>query len=115
MRVDTVFVSINARDFEAQSRWWSQLLDRRWDREPMPSCHEWDIAGCVFLQVLDNPQDAGNTVVSLRIESLDAELSRLRDAGVEIADAQSVDGFATLRFVEFRDPEGNRVGLLEGR
>ena len=40
MNVSNVFVSVHAKDFAGLSDWWSNVLERTWDREPMPSCHE---------------------------------------------------------------------------
>ena len=115
MKVDKVFVSVNARDFEAQMRWWAQLLARRWDREPMPSCREWDLAGgAVLFQVLDSPAGAGGTAVTLHVDHLDPVVKRLRDRGVVVPDPVKVEGFDNLRYCRFADPEGNEVGLLDG-
>ena len=114
MQVDRIFVSVNARDFGAVSGWWVTLLDRRWDRTPMPSCHEWDLAGCVAFQVLDNDGKGAPTAVTLHVADLDAEIARLRKAGIDAPDPEPVEGFDTLRFVQFPDPEGNPVGLLDG-
>jgi hypothetical protein len=113
MNVITVFVSVNAKNFEMQSDWWARLLERRWDREPMPSCHEWDLIDGVLFQVLDNPNGA-RTAVTLMVSDLDAHVTRLRSVGVEIADPTKVAGFDTLRYAAFSDPEANPVGLLEG-
>lgn len=113
MDVNSIFLSINARDFKGQSDWWQRLLERRWDREPTPRCHEWDLMGGVLLQVLDNP-DGARTAVSLKISDLDVHVRRLRDAGVQVAEPAKVQGFDTLRYATFSDPENNPVGLLEG-
>ena len=32
MKVENVFLSVNAKDFAAQSKWWRDLLGRQWDR-----------------------------------------------------------------------------------
>lgn len=116
MRIDKVFVSISARDFDAQAQWWTRLLGRRWDREPMPSCREWDVAGSVLLQVLDDPDQSqvGTATVTLHVGDLDAEIGRLHKAGIEVPDPVPVEGFASLRYTRFNDPEGNTVGLLDG-
>lgn len=90
------------------------LFERSWDREPMPTCHEWDATRGVFFQVLDNEEGAGQATVTFRVEDLARHVERLRAEGVEIADPVKVDGFESLWFCEFRDPEGNTVGLLEG-
>lgn len=113
MDINTVFVSINARDFEGQSDWWAHFLERRWAREPTPRCHEWDLIDGVLFQVLDNP-GAASTAVSLKISDLDAHVARLRDAAVEVAGPSKVHGFETLRYAAFADPEDNPVGLLVG-
>jgi predicted enzyme related to lactoylglutathione lyase len=115
MKVDRVFLSVNARDFDAQMQWWAHLLDRRWDREPMPSCREWDLAdGAVLFQVLDSAEGAGGATVTLHVDHLDPVVKRLRDKGVVVPDPVKVEGFHTLRYCEFTDPEGNKVGLLDG-
>lgn len=113
MNVKDIFLSINARDFDAQTAWWTTLIGRDHDREPMPSCREWDLAPSVLFQVLDSPENSP-TDVSLRIDSLDAEIVRLRKVGVDVPDPEKVDGFDTLRWSAFTDPEGNKVNLLEG-
>ena len=114
MKVNNVFLSVNAKDFSRVSNWWSTLLERKWDREPMPSCHEWDLAGCVFFQVLDNSEASGTTTVTLHVADLGDQVNRLRRNGVEVPDPIKVEGFETLRYCHFNDPEGNEVGMLEG-
>ena len=115
MTPDTIFLGVDARDFDGMSGWWSRLLGRDWDRVPMPSCREWSLTDDVLFQVRDNPEREGKATVTMRVSDLDTERTRLREAGIDIPDPVDVDGFDTLRFVEFRDPEGNRVGLLDGR
>lgn len=114
MDVDKVFLSVNARDFAGLSDWWSKLLDRDWDREPMPSCHEWDVAGCVLFQVLDTADGAGTATITLHVSRLTAEVERLRRHGVDVPDPVRIEGFDDLWYCRFSDPEGNEVGLLEG-
>ena len=114
MKVKDIFLSINARDFEPQISWWTTFNGRKPDRHPMPSCREWDLAPSVLFQVLDAQKDAP-TAVSIRIDDLDAEIERLRNAGITVPDPVNVDGFDTLRWAAFTDPEGNKVSLLEGK
>ena len=113
MKVKDIFLSVNARNFDAQTAWWTTFIGRDPDRHPMPSCREWDLAPAVLFQVLVAPEDA-HTAVSLRIEDMDGEIARLRKAAVDVPGPVSVDGFDTLRWSAFTDPEGNKVNLLEG-
>ncbi|WP_324752033.1 VOC family protein [Roseovarius sp. Pro17] len=113
MNIQDIFLSINARNFDAQTAWWTIFIGRAPDRKPMPSCQEWDLTPSVLFQVLDSP-DNGPTDVSLRIDDMDKEIARLRKVGVDVPDPQDVEGFDTLRWSAFTDPEGNKVNLLEG-
>jgi hypothetical protein len=113
MKVAQVFLSINAKDFDAQSAWWATFLGRRWDRRPMPTCHEWDLRDGVLFQVLDN-NDSSTTAISIMVTDLDDQIARLRQAGVAIDEPELVPGFDQLRLCSFKDPEGNPVSLLEG-
>lgn len=113
MQVETVFVSINARDFAAQTDWWSQLIGREPDRQPMPSCQEWDLRDGVLFQVLDDP-DGQRTAVSLAVRDLPSQVRRLRGQGITLPDPQPVEGFDDLIWTAFHDPEGNSVNLLDG-
>lgn len=106
MQINKVFLSVNARDFSGLSEWWSKALERRWDREPMPNCREWDVAGSVLFQVLDNPKESGWTVITLHIADLDRHIERLRSIGVEVDDAVHVEGFETLRIFSFTTWKG---------
>lgn len=114
MNVCNVFLSVHARDFSGLSDWWSTVLERKWNREPMPSCHEWDLALCVLFQVLDDSQQSGTATVTLKVSHLNVQIQRLRDEGVDLPDPVDVEGFENLRYCQFADPEGNVVGLLEG-
>lgn len=114
MTPDTVFLSVNAQDFEGLSAWYRQLLDRDWDREPMPSCHEWGLTDTVAFQVLNMPEGLRPVAVSLAVSDLNAQIDRLRAAGVDLPDPAKVPGFDDLRISTFNDPEGNPVSLLEG-
>ena len=114
MKVKNIFLSINAADFDAQSEWWAKLIGRPWDREPMPSCHEWDLREGVKFQVLDNDEGRRATTVTMLVVDLDAEITRLSETGIDVPKPVKIEGFDTLRYAEFADPEGNTVGLLDG-
>jgi predicted enzyme related to lactoylglutathione lyase len=114
MKISHIFLSIHAADFAAQSNWWAKLIGRRWDRVPMPSCHEWVLTHDVLFQVLDSSRQHGKATVTLQVPDLDAQIERLAEAGIEVPNPVKIEGFETLRFLEFADPEGNKVGLLDG-
>lgn len=114
MKINHTFISINATDFSAQSEWWERFIGRHWDREPMPSCHEWSLTDDILFQVLDSDNREGGTIVTLHVPDLDAEIDRLKGVEIDVPEPVKVEGFKTLRYAEFADPEGNQVGLLDG-
>jgi predicted enzyme related to lactoylglutathione lyase len=114
MKINHVFLSINADDFAGQSDWWVRFIGRRWDRVPMPSCHEWSLSDGVLFQVLESSDGHGSATVTLHVPDLDTEMDRLANEGIEVPDPVKVEGFESLRFTQFSDPEGNTVGLLDG-
>jgi len=50
-------------------------------------------------------------MVNFRVNSLDAMVAQLRDAGIEISHEQTMEGVG--RFARIHDPEGNPVELWE--
>lgn len=67
-----------------------------------------------MFQVLDSSARTGAESVTLRVSELDAHVERLRQEGVDVPEPVRVEGFANLWFCQFKDPEGNTVGLPEG-
>ena len=113
MEIETAFLSIAADDFEAEGRWWTDLIGRPPDRFPVSDCKEWDLAPELLFQVRDTP-GGRRTAVSLRVADLGPVLDRIRGAGIDAPDPSPVPGFDTLRMSAFEDPEGNPVALLDG-
>ncbi len=113
MQINHVFLSLNARNFDDLAQWWTMLLERRWDREPMPSCREWNLADGVLFQILDNPDVSDKVAVTLHVDDLDYHVTRLRRAMISIPEPTEVEEFSTLRYTTFYDLEGNEIGLLE--
>lgn len=114
MRVRNVFLTVYAQDFAGLSDWWARALARKWDREPVGNCREWSLTDDVLFQVIDFAGGPDGTVVTLKVDDLDAEVARLRRLGFGVAEPSKVPGFATLRFCSLKDPEGNELGLLDG-
>lgn len=72
-------------------------------------------AGPIRLALHGTDADAGSApsgTVVFSVEDLDAERRRLEGAGVRF-DEHTGEVAGRLRFASFRDPDGNRVQLLE--
>lgn len=114
MGVANVFVSIGVADHPAGCAWWSTILGREPDRFSMPSCCEWNLADTVLFQGLDKPSHGVINIVTLRLDDLNAEITRLRGEGLPIGDTAKVPGFDTFRIAALTDPDGNTLNLLGG-
>lgn len=114
MDPQSVFITRYVASHAASLDWYERLLGRPADDRPVPSCREWRLGGGVLFQVIELPERQGETSVAFRVADVEAQATRLRDAGVELDDPAPVEGFATLRYVETRDPEGVPLGLLDG-
>ena len=64
--------------------------------------------------MLDSAEGYGGATVTMHVANLDAEIARLAKAGIAVPEPVKIEGFDTLRYAEFTDPEGNSVGLLDG-
>lgn len=102
---------IRARDPQALSAWYKTHLDidagGLWQQQAGPT---------VFVPF---PQDSAyfaadkQWMINFRVEGLDALLSTLRAAGIEVLTDPSWNSPETGRFARIHDPEGNAIELWE--
>lgn len=102
-------VAVSVTDANAASRWWSEKMGFRAHRVH-GSDHALVVAppGERFLLHLCEgfePVEAGNTGIAFLTDKLDAELARMRAAGVRIVEHEG----ATAKFA---DPDGNVFWLV---
>ncbi len=111
---ETIFITRYVASHDVSLPWYERFFGRPADDRPMPSCHEWRLGEGVLFQVIEDPARQGETQFAFRVASLDGELTRLRQAGIDIPEPADVGGFSTLRYAETADPEGVATGLLDG-
>ena len=106
-------VSLNVRDVGAAVDFYVDVLGlaMRDDRPDFSFGGAWLDVGEQQIHLIEAavPDDRGQHV-ALRIDDLDAAVSELRGAGVEVSDPSGV-GVARQAFL--RDPSGNRIELHE--
>ena len=112
LQLDTVFVWVSVLD---QSLAWYAKLGL----EPGPlrgPFQNMEVRGGVAFGLHQGEREPGpsTAVPSFLVDDLDAEMERLAGLGVAPSDAEVTDtGY--LRFITFRDPDGNDIQLLERR
>jgi predicted enzyme related to lactoylglutathione lyase len=112
-------VTVQVRDWDAAVAWYRDVLGL-----PVLALEEDDrfcmlAAGDGFLGIAcDHPEYAGGEhenrlAPSIQVDDLDAELARLRAAGVRVDDRIDGEGEG-YRLARCWDPEGNRISLFSG-
>jgi catechol 2,3-dioxygenase-like lactoylglutathione lyase family enzyme len=103
-----LFAGLRVRDFEAARPWYEQLLG-----EPtfFPHATEavWTLADERSVYIVEHPEGAGNGVVTLLVDDLDAYLVPIGERGLEpCEDVTYANG---VRKVVYRDADGNELGF----
>lgn len=106
-----LFAGIRVRDFQAARPWYEQLLG-----EPtfFPHATEavWTLAEDRSVYVVEYPDGAGRSVVTIFLDDLDARVSEIAGRGLEPDERETYAG--GVRKVLYRDPDGNELGFGGG-
>ena len=103
-----LFAGLRVRNFEAARPWYERLLG-----EPtfFPHATEavWTLAEDRSVYVVEHGDGAGNSVVTIFVDDLDAHVAAIAARGLE------PDGHETysngVRKALYRDPDGNELGF----
>jgi len=103
-----LFAGLRVRDFRAVRPWYEQLLG-----EPtfLPHAAEavWTLADNRSVYVVEHADGAGNSVVTIFLDDLDAQMAAIAARGLE-PDARETYSNG-IRKVVYRDPDGNELGF----
>lgn len=103
-----LFAGLRVRDFQAARPWYERLLG-----EPtfFPHATEavWTLAENRSIYVVEHADRAGNSVVTIFSDDLDAHIAAIATRGLEPDERETYsDG---VRKVIYRDPDGNELGF----
>ena len=103
-----LFAGLRVRSFAAARPWYEQLLG-----EPAFFPHEteavWTLADERSVYVVEHPEGAGHSVVTVIVDDLDDRVGEIAGRGLE--PVQSEIYANGVRKVTYRDPDGNEVGF----
>ena len=103
-----LFAGLRVRDFAAARAWYGRLLG-----EPtfFPHATEavWTLADDRSVYVVQAADGAGNGVVTIFVDELDAHVAEIAARGLEPDERETYSN--GVRKVIYRDPDGNEVGL----
>jgi catechol 2,3-dioxygenase-like lactoylglutathione lyase family enzyme len=103
-----LFAGIRVRDFRAARDWYDRLLG-----EPtfFPHATEavWTLAEERSVYVVEHANGAGNSVVTIFVDDLDAQMAVIAERGLEPNEVETYSN--GVRKALYRDPDGNEFGL----
>ena len=103
-----LFAGVRVRDFEAARAWYERLLG-----EPTFFPHSteavWTLAEGRSIYVVEHPEGAGNSVVTVLVGDLDAHIAAIAGRGLEPNEHLTYAN--GVRKAVYRDPDGNEVGF----
>jgi hypothetical protein len=103
-----LFAGLRVRDFQAALPWYERLLG-----EPTfyPHATEavWTLAGDRSVYVVEHADGAGNSVVTIFLDDLDAQVAAIAARGLDPDERETYSNGA--RKALYRDPDGNELGF----
>jgi catechol 2,3-dioxygenase-like lactoylglutathione lyase family enzyme len=103
-----LFAGLRVRDFQAARQWYDRLLG-----EPTFFPHDteavWTLAEDRSVYIVEDADSAGNSVVTLFVDDLDAHVAAIAARGLE-PNAQETYSNGVRKTI-YRDPDGNEVGF----
>ena len=103
-----LFAGLRVRDFQAARPWYERLLG-----EPtfFPHATEavWTLGENRSVYIVEHAEGAGNSVVTIFLDNLDAHIGAVADRGLEPDEIETYSN--GVRKAIYCDPDGNEVGL----
>jgi catechol 2,3-dioxygenase-like lactoylglutathione lyase family enzyme len=103
-----LFAGLRVRDFQAARPWYERLLG-----EPAFFPHDteavWTLADERSVYVVEHPDGAGSSVVTIFLDDLDAGIAEIASRGLEPDERETLPN--GVRKIIYRDPDGNEVGF----
>jgi len=103
-----LFAGLRVRSFQAARPWYERLLG-----EPTFVPHDteavWTLAEDRSVYIVEHAEGAGNSVVTIFVDDLDAHVAAIAARGLEPDEEETYTG--GVRKTVYRDPDGNEVGF----
>lgn len=111
LNVANVLAGIPVGNMDTAIEWFTRLLGRGPDAQPMPGLADWTFLNQHTLQLVLDSDRAGGGMVTLHVPDITAARDALahRDIRLEFDDTTSTK----VKFGLVTDPDGNSINLVE--
>jgi hypothetical protein len=104
-----LFAGIAVNDHLTAVAWFEKLLGTPASFEPHDTESVWILAEHRSVYVVQKPEHAGHSLVTLLVDDLDAFLDAAAGRGIE---PETIDTYENdIRKAVFRDPDRNEIGI----
>jgi predicted enzyme related to lactoylglutathione lyase len=110
MTVNHVLAVAPVRDIDAARAWYERLFGRAPDNRPMDSLAEWRVTQTGWLQVWQDADRAGNTLINFAVDDLEQQCAGLAARGLDPGAIQTVNKGVQLSTIV--DPDGNTITFI---
>jgi catechol 2,3-dioxygenase-like lactoylglutathione lyase family enzyme len=114
MPVNRVLAALAVADVDSARRWYERLLGRPADALPMDGLAEWHFPQDGVIQLVEDADRAGRSLLTLDVDDLKRELVTLRERRLEPGAMDDTTSDKVL-FATLSDPDGNAITLVEQR
>jgi catechol 2,3-dioxygenase-like lactoylglutathione lyase family enzyme len=111
MPMNDISAVVATRDYATARAWYSRILGREPDLEPIDGVAEWQITATAWLQLIEDANRAGKSAVRFGVSELAAQIAELNDA--DIATGEPVVIADMVAVVDIADADGNEVSFVE--
>ena len=103
-----LFAGLRVRDFDAARPWYERLLG---EVTFFPHATEavWTLAEDRSVYVVEHADGAGQSVVTIFVDDLDAQMAAIAARGLEPGEIETYPN--GVRKAVYRDPDGNELGF----
>jgi len=109
--MEVLFASVPVADLQAAKPWYEQLFGRVADIVPNENEVMWRVAGNGWLYVIEDPERAGRTVVTISVDNLDQFVADLTGRGIGAGPSEAVGDAG--RKANVVDADGNVLSWIE--
>jgi len=110
MTIKNALAGIAVTKLDSAIAWYSKVIGREPDSQPMPGLAEFSFDNGGWLQLFEDTERAGKSSVTLAVNDLKGQMLVLADAGINVGDTSQTDYVATAIV---KDPDGNQVVFAE--
>jgi predicted enzyme related to lactoylglutathione lyase len=108
--VHGIYACLAVADFERGVIFYTRLMGRAPDDQPMPGMAQWRNMNGAGLQLWHEPENAGHGRTTIVVPVMDDERRRLTNAGLALS-ADMVGDWGVV--AQIADPDGNQITLAE--